>query len=217
MYQLARRVAGKSGTATIGPMWFTTPPATDMVRSGPPDVREELDFQVGSWYRRHWPEMPWFVMPTFADAHVRLNVRGREGRGMVDPADYRKAREAAVATIRKCRDPRTRRPAVADVVFLRDDDPMAPGGPDADMLIVWSEALDAVEHPAVGIVGPFPHVRTGSHSSNGFVFIVGPGVPAGADLGHRSAFDLTPTILTLAGLRVPDGMRGVPMLAGAAS
>lgn len=214
LYQLARRAAGKSGPITVGPMWFTTPPATEGVQLGAREVREELEFQVGSWYHRHWPEMAWFVVPTYGDAHVRLNVRGRERRGMVDPADYRKARDEAVATIRQCRDPRTGRPAVADVVFLRDDDPMAPDGPDADMVVIWNETLDALEHPAVGTVGPFPHVRTGSHSSNGFVLAVGPGIPGGADLGLRSAFDLTPTILTLAGLPVPDGMRGVPILAG---
>ncbi|MDQ3980843.1 MAG: alkaline phosphatase family protein, partial [Actinomycetota bacterium] len=216
VYQLARRLAGRSQATTVGPLWFSTPPEADISGiSGPGTgpVRENLDFQVSSWYRRHWPEMPWFVVPTFADAHVRLNVRGREGRGIVEPADYRKVRDEVVATIRQCRDPRTERPAVADVLFPRDDDPLAPDGPDADLLIVWSEALDALEHPAVGIVGPYPHMRTGSHSSNGFVFVVGPGVPAGADLGQRSAFDLTPTILTLAGLPVPEGMRGEPMLA----
>jgi len=213
LYQLARRVAGRPGTTTVGPLWFATPPETDIGEPGARPVREELDFQVASWYRRHWPEMPWFVVPTFADAHVRLNVRSREGRGVVDPADYRTARDQAVATIRQCRDARTGAPAVADVVFLRDDDPMAPDGPDADMVVVWNGTLDALEHPAVGTVGPFPHARTGSHSSNGFVFVVGPGVPAGADLGHRSAFDLTPTILALAGLPVPDGMRGAPILA----
>lgn len=214
MYQLARRMAGKSGRTTVGPMWFTTPPATHVLQPGAGDVREDLDFQVASWYQRHWSEMRWFVVPTYGDAHARLNIRGREGRGVVDPADYRKVRDEAVATVRQCRDPRTGRPAVADVVFLRDDDPMAPEGPDADFIIVWKEALDALEHPGVGIVGPFPHARTGSHSSNGFVLAVGPGIPAGADLGHRSAFDLTPTILTLAGLAVPEGMRGAPMLAG---
>lgn len=217
VYQLARRMAGKGPTTRLGPLWSTTPPESDIGQSGAPRVRESLDFQVGSWYRRDWPEMPWFLVPTFGDAHVRLNVRGREGRGTVDPSDYRKVRDETVATIRRCRDPRTGRPAVADVVFLREDDPMDPDGPDADVAIVWNQALDALEHPDVGVVGPFPHARTGSHSSNGFVFVAGPGVPAGADLGRCSAFDLTPTILTLAGLPVSEGMRGVPMLAGAAT
>lgn len=217
VYQLARRLAGKPPATGVGPLWFTTPPEADPVEVAARPVRDDLDFQVSAWYRRHWPDMAWFSMPTFADAHVRLNVRGREGRGAVDPADYRKARDEVVATIRQCRDPRTGRPAVAEVLFLRDDDPMDPEGPDADLSIVWNEALDALEHPEVGTVGPFPHARTGSHSTNGFAFVVGPGIPAGADLGHRSAFDLTPTILTLAGLPVPEGMRGAPMLAHSAA
>lgn len=216
IYQLARRMSGRNGPATLGPLWSTTPPEATVDGNGVGKVREELDFQVAYWYRRHWPAMPWFVMPTFADTQIRLNVEGREGGGVVDRAGYRRARDDAVATIRQCRDPRTGRPAVADVVFLRDDDPMAPGGPNADVLIRWNDTLDALEHPAVGIVGPFPHARTGSHSSNGFALVAGPGVPMGVDLGQRSAFDLTPTILALAGLPVPEGMRGESMLAPAA-
>lgn len=210
IYDLARRITGRSGPTTVGPMWAKTPPEHRL--AGRPLAREGLDYQVATWYRRHWPRMPWFVLPTFADTHVRFNVRGREGGGVIDRSDYRRARDGAVATIRSCRDPRTGRPAVADFVFFRDD-PLAPGGPDADMLVLWdNEALDALAHPEVGTVGPFPHARTGSHSSNGFALISAPGVPAGADLGRRSVFDLPPTILALAGLPVPPAMRGAPML-----
>lgn len=214
VYDLIRRMTGRTGPISVGPLWSTTPPESSLEDHRTTEVREALDYQPTVWYRRHWPKMPWFVVPSFGETLVRLNVRGREGCGVIEPADYGRARDEAVATIGRCRDPRTGRPAVDHVVFLRDDDPMAPGGPHADILVVWAEeALDAIEHPDVGIVGPFPHARTGSHSSNGFALIQGPGIPAGGDLGLRSAFDLPPTILSLAGLASPPSMRGAPFLA----
>ena len=34
----------------------------------------DMDYAVPSWYRRHWPSMRAFALPTFADGHVRINV-----------------------------------------------------------------------------------------------------------------------------------------------
>jgi hypothetical protein len=44
-----------------------------------------LDWQLPTWYRSHWPKMKAFALPTFDDARVRLNVRGRSETGSSIP------------------------------------------------------------------------------------------------------------------------------------
>jgi predicted AlkP superfamily phosphohydrolase/phosphomutase len=40
------------------------------------------------WYQPAWPRMEAFALPSFSEGYVRLNVRGRERDGIVDPADF---------------------------------------------------------------------------------------------------------------------------------
>ena len=45
--------------------------------------REPPRDQVAYWYRKFWPRMPYFALPSFADGHVRVNLRGRGQAGRV--------------------------------------------------------------------------------------------------------------------------------------
>ena len=106
--------------------------------------------------------------------------------------------------------PRDGRPAVAQIERLRSEYPMDPEGPDADLLITWNRGIDALEHPELGTVGPFPHRRTGRHTSHGFAYFAGPGIEP-CDLGDRNALDLTATILALLGREPPKRLAGRPI------
>lgn len=182
----------------------------DVARRIERNADASLDWQVASWYRAHWPEMRVFALPTFADARLRINLRGRERDGIVDPADYDQVCKETESLMRACRDPRTGRPVVAETWRPRAHDPMAPGGADADIVLQWTHAVDAIEHPAVGLVGPFPFRRTGAHSPRGFAFFAGPGIPR-TDLGQWPAVDLPPTIAALLGQRKPSELDGQPI------
>jgi predicted AlkP superfamily phosphohydrolase/phosphomutase len=162
------------------------------------EFERDVDYQVASWYRPHWPSMPAFALPTFADGHIRINLRGRERDGVVAPDDYEREVAAIFQLLRDCRDVRTGAPAVDDILWLRRDDPFDPDGPSADLLVVWRDGPDAIEHPELGVVGPIPALRTGYHSPNGFAILAGPDVPR-TDLGVRPVDDLTATIVALAG------------------
>lgn len=177
--------------------------------------RTSLAWQLPHRYRPWWPQMRWFVLPTFSDAHVRINLAGREAEGVVPPEDYEAACDEVEAAVRACRDPRTGRPVVEEVVRLRQGAEMDPDGPDCDLVVIWSEAVDALEHPEVGVVGPLPFQRTGEHSANGWAYLHGPGIDPGEG-GTRSAFDVTPTIVSLLGCPLDDGFEGRPLLEPAA-
>ncbi len=94
--------------------------------------------------------------------------------------------------------PPRRPPRVGGDRAHRAADPLAQGGPDADLVITWNQNIDALEHPRLGPIGPIPFRRTGGHTSRGFASVTGPGIAA-QDLGMREALDLTPTLLDLLG------------------
>jgi predicted AlkP superfamily phosphohydrolase/phosphomutase len=209
LVDLARRLTRRQVPPPVGDLAWPIPPEPDVPPEQIDGLREHLKWQVPTWYRRHWPSMRAFVLPTFSDGHVRVNVRGRERDGIVDAADYRAAVQEVIDIVQRCRDPRTGEPVLDEAIETRRDP--FDDGPGADLVLLWRQPIDALEHPDAGMVGPFPFFRTGEHSSNGFAFVAAPGVAA-VDLGERSALDVTPTILDLLGADVPDGMAGTSLL-----
>ena len=49
-------------------------------------ARLDLHWQPALRYRRHWPRMPAFALPSFYDGRVRINLRGREKHGLIEPS-----------------------------------------------------------------------------------------------------------------------------------
>ena len=88
---------------------------------------------------------------------------------------------------------------------------MAPGGPDADLQVVWALATDTLVHPVAGRIGPVPYRRTGGHSPRGFAFVAGPGIEAG-DLGTRSVLDVTATVAEFLGRAPATAVEGTPLV-----
>lgn len=170
----------------------------------------EVRFQVAAWYGRHWPTMRAFALPSFADGHVRVNLIGREAKGIVAVEDYEREVTSIMELLQACTNVRTGAPAVDDLLWLRRDDPFDPEAPASDLLVVWRDGPDAIEHPDLGVVGPIPSLRTGYHSPNGFAVMAGPDIPMG-DLGIRPVDDLTATVVALAG-GDPRTVIGDPLL-----
>jgi len=181
--------------------------ATDETERG----HRKLDGSVPSWYREAWPELRAFALPTFSDARMRINLQGRERRGVVPLDEYGRFRSQVEAWVRSSRDARTERPAVEDVCSNWAHDPLDLEGPDADLVVRWAPGVDAIAHPDVGMIGPYPFRRTGGHTPHGFAWLSGPGIEPG-EHGQRLARDVPPTILTLLGHSVPHDIHGTPLL-----
>jgi predicted AlkP superfamily phosphohydrolase/phosphomutase len=181
-----------------------------------------LGAQPPMWYHPAWRGMKAFALPSFSEGFVRLNVRGREASGIVDPWDYEAACAEVAAEIMRLTDARTGKPAVKRVVRTR----VAPDGPavdgerpsDADLIVIWDGVpIDVVDHPSAGRIGPVPFKRSGSHVHRGFLLAAGPGIAAGARLPEAHALDIPATILALVGAPIPahfDG-RALPLMTDA--
>jgi predicted AlkP superfamily phosphohydrolase/phosphomutase len=175
-----------------------------------------LGAQPPMWYHPAWKHMKAFALPSFSEGYVRLNVRGREANGVVDPADYGPTCDEVAADVRRLVDARTGRPAVRRVVRTRK----GPDGPamegerpsDADLIVIWEGVpIDVVDHPTAGRIGPVPFKRSGSHVHRGFLMATGPGVLAGERLAEAHALDIPPTILALLGANIPAHFDGAPL------
>lgn len=158
---------------------------------------EDLEhWNPATWYRGDWPHMPAFVIPSFSDVHIRLNVRGREARGVVEPEDYVSTCDRVGGMLRRATDARTGASLVVAVDRMRTS-PFDPGPP-ADVIVSVPAGVDALDSPEAGPIGPYPWPRTGSHSPRGFLIGAGPDLAKGS-LPDGSVSDLAPTITALVG------------------
>lgn len=180
-------------------------------------ARQDLDWQPAHRYQPHWRRMPAFALPSFYDGRVRINLRGREREGIVEPSRYEETCRELETLFRECRDPRTGEPAVKDIERASTRDPLALAGSESDLLVVWRGTAAALEHPRLGLIGPVPLRRTGGHTGrHGVAYVAAPGLASG-DRGVRSAFDVAPTLADLLGTAMPDRLSGVSLLAGDAA
>jgi predicted AlkP superfamily phosphohydrolase/phosphomutase len=177
-----------------------------------PTARLDLHWQPALRYRRHWPRMPAFALPSFYDGRIRINLKGRERHGVVDPSRYEETCRTLETLLRECRDPRTGLAVVESVDRAWTRDPLALAGSEADLLVVWRGVVTALKHPGLGLIGPVPLRRTGGHTGRfGMAYVQAPGLEPG-DRGVRSAFDVVPTIARLLGARPPTRMSGESLL-----
>lgn len=175
-----------------------------------------LGHEPPMWYHPAWPRMKAFALPSFSEGYVRLNVRGRERDGIVEPADYVRTCDEIEALLRQTRNARTGSPLVRKIMrSRRTADEHDPKLPDPDLLILWTgEPADLADTP-FGRIGPMPFQRTGSHVERGFLLASGPGIALVRAGANAHALDLAPTILSLMDAPVPSYMEGKPLLAPA--
>lgn len=177
----------------------------------PKRLVQDVGYMPSYQYRRHWPQMAAFALPSFRDGRIRINLRGRERDGIVDLSQYEETCRAVETLLAECRDPRTGEPAVASIERPSAANPLTLASSDSDLLVVWRDVAAALQHPRLGLIGPVPLRRTGGHTSNGVAYLAAPGLEPG-DRGVRSSADLTPTIVQLLGVEPTTRLAGKSLL-----
>lgn len=230
----AALAAGQAGTpvpppTTIYPqhwkheVWRLREPGAEAILQSPEEqeAREDtFSWQPANWYKPAWPRMRAFALPSIADGYVRINLRGREVGGLVEPADYDRTCDEIAAMLMAAVDARTDDPIVAQVIRMRAD-PLADSADElpADLMVCFNEVqpCDTVDHGALGRIGPVPFFRPGGHQGAGAT-IANPFMIRAADrsLGLRGApgklEDLPPTIAALLGTRLSGRQDGQSLL-----
>jgi predicted AlkP superfamily phosphohydrolase/phosphomutase len=150
---------------------------------------------------------------------IRLNVRGRDPYGSIEPdAEYDAVCADLTRELGELVDGATGLPAIAETI--RTDELY---GPDAhpnlpDLIVRWNQELNVIEtlrSPRVGTVSrpvqsrAMP--RSGDHSTESRLWAVGSEPPAGAEAPGMRGVDLGPTILSLLAVELPPGLDGRPI------
>jgi len=165
-----------------------------------------------------WENTRAFLISNANEGYVRVNLKGREPQGTVNPgAEYQALIDELYDVFRSMKNPENGIPAAASVhktddLFngpCRDQMPdlIVNWNPDAritDQLLTAKFGSVKTRQPGYGIV-PF---YVGNHRPNAFAYIVGPGIPEGERIEGGHILDLTPTVLAVLGMPAPSHMDG---------
>lgn len=170
-----------------------------------------------------WQRTPWFMLPSDLAGFLRLNVAGREARGILRPgAEVRAVEDSLVETFSAMTDLEGRR-IVGDLE--RTDDLVAATEPFRrylpDLLLNWDN-VKATETEGLRLRGkelvrwasgqPNDSGRSGNHATEGWYTAVGPGLASGADSGPCDIDGLVPMIFGWLGEEVPAQFTGQPTI-----
>jgi len=159
------------------------------------------------------------MVPNNRVGAIRLNLKGREPNGSVAPGNEAKAvLEELKTELLNLRCPKDGHPIIervftADEQFGPDHNPDIP-----DLMIVFRTghgAIVACQSDRVGLI-EVPYFsnrvhRSGDHTVESRLWAAGPGVPAGQKLAGANTLDITPTILQLLDVPLPDDLDGKPL------
>lgn len=153
-----------------------------------------------------------------ATGGVRLNLKGREGGGVVAPEDADAVLRELVDELRAVVNAETGEPLVDDLVLTRDHYPGPFTDRMPDLLVCWNRnaPIRSVRSDAIGTLQhDFLDNRTGDHTPDGFCVMTGPGLEAGAQRAAIATADFAPAIAAFFGRELerhdgrPFSMAGV--------
>jgi predicted AlkP superfamily phosphohydrolase/phosphomutase len=168
---------------------------------------ERVAAESTDWSRtRAWAQME------AGSAWVRINVRGREAHGIVDPGrEYDEICGELTAELLRCRDAATGEPAIMQVARREEvvSGPRAETMPDLWIRFNRDVVVRAIAHPTAGTLqDQADGWRATEHNGKGWLTLRGPGVRATSGLADARAEDMAPTLMHLLGAAVPEDMQG---------
>lgn len=168
-------------------------------------------FQSGT----DWSRTTAFAIPSFFTSFLRVNLKGREPQGIVEPdAEYERLLDRLEADLNQLTHPDSGQSVVEDVIRTGAVFGAASTAALPDLFVVWrphSKYMDRIVHPNGELVAFPPEIFRGSdHSRSGFVALAGPSVQK-RPMGDVPLLDLAPTFLALINQPVPGEMSGNPL------
>jgi predicted AlkP superfamily phosphohydrolase/phosphomutase len=188
----------------------------------PPRVLHRL-VPLWSAHMCDWRTTRYFPLPMDHAGYLRLNVRGREPEGIVEPgADYEATCQELTEALCSFRDLATDQPIVERVYRL--DDLAGPDAPHRDVLpdlvLTWSDVsaiqCSGVRSEAYGEMrwhphGKLPSGRSGNHRGQGWFVAMGDAVPAATRVHGCRTVDLVPTVFHWLGVEPRADFQGQPI------
>ncbi|HEU5041098.1 MAG TPA: alkaline phosphatase family protein [Gemmatimonadales bacterium] len=170
-----------------------------------------------------WRTTRAFPLPMDHAGYLRVNLRGREPEGIVEPGgEYQALCDELAAGFESFRDLATGRPIVRRVHRLGELTAADATARDRlpDVVIEWAD-VSPIHSP--GIVSPrygemrwepagrLPSGRAGNHRAHGWFVAAGPGIPVGVMARDHDIRDLAPTVWRWLGAGPAGGFEGSPI------
>ncbi|ETX08595.1 alkaline phosphatase family protein [Candidatus Entotheonella palauensis] len=165
-----------------------------------------------------WEHTQAFLIENANEGYIRINLKGREPQGTVEPgAAYEALCEKLYQALKGMTNPANGQPA-AHRVYKTDEIYSGPCRSHMpDLIVTWNEAarittdLTTAEYGVVRHAVPGCQVApyySGNHRPNAFTVAVGPGIAPGTLPEGASIMDLAPSILSHFDVAPPAYMQG---------
>jgi predicted AlkP superfamily phosphohydrolase/phosphomutase len=153
-----------------------------------------------------WDRTTAFPLPGLYTSFIRVNLRGREPKGIVKPGrEYQELLSRLESDLRQLVDPHSGEPAVQTVTKTVEAYSCDPPVVLPDLCVEWKASprfIDRVIHPKCELVQIAPwYNRSSYHSFRGFFATSGPSITSGGYLGEVPVLDFAPTFFSLLGER----------------
>jgi len=146
---------------------------------------------------------------------IYLNMRGRESQGRVEPSDYHTILEELSEKLKAI--PGGNGQPLDTETFKRVEihsGPYSKYGP--DLFIYFDQCRynisEMIGHDSLYSYDTAKGSDDGGHGREGFLAMVGPGIPAIGEVKNMTLLDIAPTILSLMGVPIPEDMEGQTLL-----
>jgi predicted AlkP superfamily phosphohydrolase/phosphomutase len=162
-----------------------------------------------------WSQTRAFALPASYTSFIRINLRGREPEGIVEPGrEYDEVLDQLEEDFHALVDVESGEPAVARTVRTTQAFGCDPHATLPDLFVDWRPGsfLRRVRHPRAELTQDRPDFyRRSDHSSQGFFAASGPAFAATGEIGEPlDVLTFAPTFMQLLGLDAPSVMTGRP-------
>lgn len=172
----------------------------------------------GSWKTRlmnaseDWRQSRAFCVPSDFNGAIRVNLKGREPCGLVEPGpEYDALCGELTEALSQLVNADTGRAAVSEVVRVDSIHQGEHLRNFPDVIVKWKgdAPICRLSSPRIGtVVGTNQHERSGSHRPYGFIIAAGKPIARGKQSERGTIMDLAPTLLHLMGQDAPQDMDG---------
>ena len=170
-----------------------------------------------------WRRTRVFQLPTDRNTYLRVNLRGREPQGCVEPgAEYEALLDRLETELRTLRDGATGKRVVVEIFRIRKlfAGDYAEGLPDLAVQWAADAPIDSLQSPTVGTLSyAVRELRSANHRPEGFLLARGPAFIAGPQRLAGDMLQIPATLLRIHGVPQPAQFEqeALPIFASQAS
>lgn len=188
----------------------------------PQSVQDRL-VSVWSASMYDWTKTRYFPLPMDLAGYFRVNLKGREPDGIVEPgAEYESICGQVAEALASFSDIETNTPIVERLYRQTELAPQDAPYRDLlpDLVVTWgpvsaiqSRGIKSGRYGEMRLdgAGKLPSGRAGNHTNRGWVLISGEGIEPGREIGPGHILDLAPTIVSWLDAEIPSAFQGSPI------